>query len=55
MLDAILFLLQERTLPTLSVTIACGVVLFISITGALSIYKETTTDNTEEGGMNDQQ
>jgi hypothetical protein len=49
MLDAILFLLQERTLPTLSVTIAVGVVLFIAITGALSIYKEaTTTDNTEE-------
>jgi hypothetical protein len=47
MLDAILFLLQERTLPTLSVTIAIGVILFIAITGALSIYKETT-DNTEK-------
>jgi hypothetical protein len=49
MLDAILLLIQERTLPTLSVTIAIGVVLFIAITGALSIYKETTTDNTEKG------
>jgi hypothetical protein len=48
MLDAILFLLQERTLPTLSVTIAVGVVMFIAITGALSIYKETATDNTDE-------
>jgi hypothetical protein len=48
MLDTFLFLLQERTLPVLSVTIAIGVVMFIAITGALSIYKETTTDNTEE-------
>jgi hypothetical protein len=50
MLDTLLFLLQERTLPTLSVTIACGVVLFIGITGALSIYKEDTADNTEKEG-----
>jgi hypothetical protein len=48
MLDTLLFLLQERTLPTLSVTIALSVILFIVITGALSIYKEATTDNTEE-------
>lgn len=50
MLETILFLLQERTLPTLSVTIALGVILFIVITGALSIYKEATaTDNIEDG------